>query len=72
LQKTNHAALKISDVNETMTENSESVLRITKDIAKINKITEELRGGSRQVSESSEDLEALSSEVRKLVERFKI
>jgi methyl-accepting chemotaxis protein len=71
-QSVNHAALKISDVNETMTENSESVLRITKDIAEINKITEELRGGSRQVSESSEDLEALSSEVRKLVERFKI
>lgn len=68
----NQASSNLAEVNSSTGHYADSAQAITTDISVISQITGHLMDGSSKVNQSSLDLEKLSSEVRKLVGRFKI
>jgi len=68
----NQAADGLGEVNENVSQISVVASTITSEIAMVNNATEEVSKSSSQVEISSTDLQGLSSDLKKLVEMFKI
>jgi methyl-accepting chemotaxis protein len=68
----NQAADGLGEVNENVSQISVVASTITSEIAMVNNATKEVSKSSSQVESSSADLQALSRELKELVDMFKI
>jgi len=66
------ASSGINEVNEKISANSVFAAGISMDIKEVNEATIDIKTNSALVSESSEELSNLSTELKEMIERFKI
>lgn len=68
----NQAAQGLTEVNENVNQVTVVAGSITKDVAMVNSAAEEISNSSNQVNTSSSDLQQLATELKKVVDSFKI